>query len=73
MDKAQKEKFREMAREIGKDTKSAEDLSGLMSEFLKMTVESVLNAELDHYLGYAKHEVEGRNTGNSRNGFTSKL
>jgi putative transposase len=73
MDKAQKEKFREMAREIGKGIKSAEDLSGLMSEFLKMTVESALNAELDHHLGYAKHEVEGRNTGNSRNGFTSKL
>ena len=72
MDKAQKEKFREMAREMGKEIKSAEDLSGLMSEFLKMTVESALNAELDHHLGYDKHAVEGRNTGNSRNGFTSK-
>ena len=72
MDKAQKEKFREMAREMGKEIKSAEDLSELMSEFLKMTVESALNAELDHHLGYDKHAVEGRNTGNSRNGFTSK-
>jgi putative transposase len=72
MDEAQKEKFREMAREMGKDIKSAEDLSGLMSEFLKMTVESALNAELDHHLGYDKHAAEGRNTGNSRNGFSSK-
>ena len=72
MDEAQKEKFREMAREMGKEIKSAEDLSGLMSEFLKMTVESALNAELSHHLGYDKHEVEGRNTGNSRNGFSSK-
>lgn len=72
MDKAQKEKIREMAREMGKEIKSAEDLSGLMSEFLKMTVESALNAELSHHLGYDKHAVEGRKTGNSRNGFTSK-
>ena len=72
MDEAQKEKFREMAREMGKEIKSAEDLSGLMSEFLKMTVESALNAELSHHLGYDKHAAEGRKTGNSRNGFTSK-
>ena len=72
MDEAQKEKFREMAREMGKGIKSAEDLSGLMSEFLKMTVESALNAELSHHLGYDKHAAEGRKTGNSRNGFTSK-
>ena len=72
MDEAQKEKFREMAREMGKEIKSAEDLSGLMSEILKMTVESALNAELSHHLGYDKHAVEGRNTGNSRNGFTNK-
>jgi putative transposase len=72
MDKAQKEKLFEMAREMGKDIKSAEDLSGLMSEFLKMTVESALSAELDHHLGYDKHAIEGRNTGNSRNGYTSK-
>lgn len=72
MDEAQKEKFREMAREMGKEIKSAEDLSGLMSEFLKMTVESALNAELSHHLGYDKHTVEGRNTGNSRNGFSNK-
>jgi transposase-like protein len=72
MDEAQKEKIREMAREMGKEIKSAEDLSGLMSEFLRMTVESALNAELSHHLGYDKHAVEGRNTGNSRNGFSSK-
>lgn len=72
MDEAQKEKIREMAREMGKEIKTAEDLSGLMSEILKMTVESALNAELSHHLGYDKHAVEGRNTGNSRNGFTSK-
>ena len=72
MDKAQKEKFLEMAREMGKEIKTAEDLSGLMSEFLKMTVESALNAEMRHHLGYDKYAVEGQNRGNSRNGFTSK-
>jgi hypothetical protein len=38
MDKAQKDRLFEMAREMGKEVKSAEDLGGLMSEFLKMTV-----------------------------------
>lgn len=72
MDKAQKEKFEEMIREVGKDIKTSEDLSGLMSEFLKMTVESALNAEMGHHLGYEKHAGEGRNNGNSRNGYTRK-
>jgi putative transposase len=72
MDKAQKEKFQEMIREVGKDIKTSEDLSGLMSEFLKMTVESALNAEMGHHLGYEKHAAEGRNKGNSRNGYTRK-
>lgn len=37
-----------------------------------MTVEMVLNAELDAHLGYAKHDASGRGSGNSRNGTSSK-
>ena len=39
---------------------------------LKLTVETALNAEMDEHLGYEKHSPEGRNTGNSRNGYSGK-
>ncbi len=31
-----------------------------------------MNAEMEQHLGYAKHAPEGRNSGNSRNGKSSK-
>ena len=36
----------------------------------KMTLETALNAELDEYLGYSKHEKA--NNDNSRNGYSTK-
>ncbi len=42
------------------------------ADFMKQVVEAALNAELTHHLGYEKHEEEGRNTGNSRNGHYPK-
>jgi len=38
----------------------------------KTVIESMLEAELDHQLGYRKHSPEGDGSGNSRNGNTSK-
>jgi transposase-like protein len=38
----------------------------------KTVLETALDAELDEHLGYPKHAVEGRNSGNSRNGTRSK-
>jgi len=35
-----------------------------------MTLETALNAELDEYLGYSKHEKA--NNDNSRNGYSTK-
>lgn len=48
------------------------DLAALSKHFLKLTVERAMNAELDEPLGYDKHAPEGKNSGNSRNGFSSK-
>jgi len=28
---------------------------------------------VDHHLGYEKHAAEGKNTGNSRNGYSLKI
>ena len=45
---------------------------GLLTGLTKTVLETALQAELDEHLGYPKHAVEGRNSGNSRNGTRSK-
>ena len=41
---------------------------GLLGKLTKMVIEGALEGELDDHLGYGKHDLEGRNGGNSRNG-----
>ncbi len=45
---------------------------GLLSDLTKQILETGLEVEMDDHVGYAKHAVEGRNHGNSRNGARSK-
>jgi transposase-like protein len=45
---------------------------GLLTELTKTVLETALEAEMDEHLGYAPYAVEGRNSGNSRNGVRSK-
>src|ERR1700689_541775 len=45
---------------------------GLLGRLTKMVVEGALEGELDDHLGYAKHDPEGRDGGNSRNGYRAK-
>jgi putative transposase len=55
--------------------KGPEDLTGengLLKQLTKALVERALAAELTTHLGYEKHAVEGRHSGNSRNGASSK-
>lgn len=66
------EKLQEMAKELAKGLHTEEDLEVLSRALLKVTVERALGAELDHHLGYEKYASEGRNSGNSRNGTSSK-
>ena len=42
--------------------------SGLYAQLKKKIIERTLNAEMDHHLGYTKHDPKGHNSGNSRNG-----
>jgi len=65
-------KLQALATELAKDIKTPEDLGALSAQLTKLTVEAALNAEMDHHLGYSKHEPLGRNNGNSRNGYTPK-
>ena len=45
---------------------------GLLTGLTKTVLETALEAEMDEHLGYPKHAVSGRNTGNSRNGARRK-
>ena len=45
---------------------------GLIKSLSKRIIERMLEAEMEHHLGYAKNSIEGDNSGNSRNGITSK-
>lgn len=45
---------------------------GILSKVFGHTLEKLLEAELTDHLGYDKYEAAGRNSGNSRNGKTSR-
>lgn len=48
------------------------DTKQLFQTMVKDTLEAFLELELEEHLGYPKHDAEGRGSGNSRNGVTSK-
>jgi putative transposase len=54
------------------DGRSLVGPGGLLADLTKQVLESGLEVEMEEHLGYAKHAVEGRNLGNSRNGARSK-
>lgn len=62
-----------LINELAKFVKSEKDLAALSKHLLKLTVERAMNAEMDEHLGYEKHAVAGKNSGNSRNGSSSKI
>jgi transposase-like protein len=45
---------------------------GLLQQLTKRFLEATLEAEMDEHLGYGKHDVAGRDGGNSRNGYRAK-
>lgn len=66
----------EMLDELLKDCKTSDDIfgeNGLVKQFVKALSERALQAELTTHLGYEKHEIKGNNSGNSRNGTSTKV
>jgi putative transposase len=55
-----------------KQFKSKESFQNYFNSLFKQGIEEMLQGELDEHLGYSKHDKEGYNTGNSRNGSFSK-
>ena len=52
--------------------KNKEEFQSFFETLFKGGIESMLRAELDEHLGYEKHSPKGYNSGNSRNGYSSK-
>lgn len=66
----------EMLDEMIGTAKTQDDVfgkNGLINTLSKRLLERMFDSELTHHLGYKKHAVEGRNSGNSRNGKTTKI
>ena len=65
----------EMIDELLKEGKTKEDIfgeNGLIKQFVKSILERALQSELTTHLGYEKHDIKGKNSGNSRNGVSTK-
>jgi putative transposase len=65
----------DLVDELLKGYEKPEDVigeDGLLKRLTKALFERALNAELTHHLGYEKHDPAGHNSGNSRNGVSSK-
>jgi putative transposase len=66
---------KELIDELLKDYQKPEDVigeNGLLKQLTKALLERAMNAELTNHLGYEKSDPAGYNSGNSRNGATSK-
>lgn len=65
----------EMIDQMLGNAKTQDDLfgaDGIVKQISKRFMERLLQEEMSAHLGYDKHSVEGHNSGNSRNGKTSK-
>jgi putative transposase len=62
-----------LINELAKSIKTEKDFAALSKHLLKLTIERAMHVEMDEHLGYEKHAIEGKNSGNSRNGSSSKI
>jgi putative transposase len=66
---------KELIDKLLKDYQKPEDIigeNGLLKQLTKALLERAMDAEMTHHLGYEKHDPAGYNSGNSRNGTSSK-
>ena len=66
------DKEKELVGLLMQDCKSTSDIQSKLKRLFAGTIEQMLEAEMDEHLGYEKHNNEGDNTGNSRNGYNHK-
>ena len=69
------QEMQELIKKLSRKARTQEEMfgsDGLLKALTKVLVDGALEAELADHLGYEKHAPEGRGSGNSRNGRTSK-
>lgn len=55
-----------------KNLKTSKDVNNFLKELVAPTLQAMLEAEMTEHLGYDKYSAAGRNSGNSRNGHSTK-
>ena len=66
------EKEMELVKELMVECKNTSDVQEMLKRLFAGTIEQMLEAEMEEFLGYEKHSIAGSNTGNSRNGYGRK-
>jgi putative transposase len=66
------DKEMELVGVLMEDCQNTGDIQAKLKRLFAGTIEKMLEAEMDEYLGYEKNSVEGNNSGNSRNGYNRK-
>jgi len=64
--------FGQFLRENDVTIKNSDDVNSIMKDMISLVLEGALDGEMDEHLGYSKYDYEGKNTGNSRNGYSKK-
>lgn len=59
---------KKLPKEFFKQFKNREEFQSFFNDLFKEGIQEMLKGELDEHLGYEKHDPEGYNSGNSRNG-----
>ena len=52
--------------------KDTNDIKDMLKDLLSGTIQTMLEAEIEHGLGYAKHSMKDKTTSNARNGHSKK-
>ena len=60
------EKETELVKLLVQECESTRDIQEKLKRLFAGTIEQMLEAEMEEHLGYEKHSVEGKNSGNSR-------
>lgn len=67
------EQEKELVGMIAGQCKDMTEVQELIKNIFKETIESMLQSEMEEYLGYEKSDKKGNNSGNSRNGYNKKV
>ena len=66
------EREKELIGLIASECATPKDVTTKLKEMFAVTLEQMLESEMDEHLGYMKHSPEGDLSGNSRNGYGKK-